>query len=152
MIYCFVILVLLVGLTYDSHQNTNSARFFWFFEWLVLFLLVGIRYKIGGDTIAYYEHYYLMPKLNEIDFRDMLAADYQPLWYLLCGLCKSISPDFVVLQLVLSFIVNASVFFFIKKYAKKPFLTVLLYFITFTYFNYNTEILRQSVTNSLFLL
>lgn len=151
MVYIFVLIILLVGLNYDKSSNTRGAKTWWRFEWLVLVLLAALRYRVGGDTLSYQDTYDYLPNLNELLLSSFAYLPNQPLWYVFCGLCKLASEEFWFFQIVHAIILNAVIFWYIKRYSHRPFLSILFYAIMlYTY--YNMEILKQSLTLCCFLL
>ena len=116
MIYLLVFIYLILTAVYFENGKTASiknGRNYYIIECLVLVLLFGLRYRIGGDSIRYEEAFDTMPKLSNIEFDFFTLAKYQPLWLLLNSLIKSISDSFVVLQIVQSL--------FVQAYAKSTF-------------------------------
>lgn len=146
---CFVIL--LIGV-YLSKANSKIRNRWYFFEFLCLTLLMSFRYLVGGDSQGYYLWFNdFNVKIGEFSLIDFSEAEYQPLWYLLIVIIKSIWNDFVFLQLILAVFVNGTVFWFVKKYSKYPFLVIIFYFF-FDYPYFNMEILRESVSVCFFLI
>ena len=151
MIYLIVLVILLSGLFFFEKSNNPRSKSSWlFFEWVVLVLLAGLRYKVGGDTIWYYESFANAPTISELSVSYFIDSEYNFLWIILTAVCKTIYPDFVSFQIVHAIIVNTAFFMFFKRYIKKVFLAVLIYFV-FYFFKYNTEILRASLAVSVFL-
>ena len=145
-------LVLILGLRFDKRKWSNSAQRWWAFEWLVLVLLAGLRYRVGGDTLGYFDMHSNMPTLVDLaKEKNLLDLQYMPLWHLFVALCLQITKDFVFLQIIEAIIVNSVIFWFIKKYANRPFLTVIFYFFMI-YPYYNMEMLRQVLSVCCFLL
>lgn len=153
MIYLVILIILFVGLRFDKVIWNKQSTHFFRFEWVVLFLFSGLRYRVGGDTMSYMDGYAFLPTIGELTWQDALINiwGYQPLYLYLVSACRSISEEFILFQLVHSFIVNTTVFWLIKKYAKRPFLVVTLYFVL-SFTNWNMEIMKQSLTNCCFLL
>lgn len=151
MVYIFVLIILLVGLNYDKSSNTRGAKTWWRFEWLVLILLASFRYHVGGDTLSYSANYAYNPELSSLTYKLLSQLPNQPLWYVFCGLCKTISDEFWFFQLVHAVVLNTIIFWYIKRYSTRPFMAVLFYAIML-YPLYNMEILKQSLTLCCFLL
>ena len=152
MIYLLVLAILLIGVVFfDRRRGTRGYRVWLFVEWLTLVLLAGLRYKVGGDTIAYYDAFDRASTLSELSFSDIFDSNYNALWVLLTALCKTIYPKFVLFQLVHAVIVNTAFFTFFQRKVRSVFLAVFLYFV-FYFFRYNTEVLRASLAVSVFLL
>ncbi|TAM97765.1 MAG: EpsG family protein [Chitinophagaceae bacterium] len=152
MIY-FIVFILLLFCTLDFGQNKNKVldKIVYFLLFLILTLVVGLRFKVGGDSLAYQEYFSGYPNLAQLKHFDFKSAEYRPLWYILNAVIKSIDDSFTFFQLVQSFFVNGVIFWFIKKYCKFKYTAILFYFLLeYTYFN--MEILRESFPICIFLL
>ena len=151
MIYLIVLIILLIGVFKYERKNFKIGYKWYILEWLLLVLLAGLRYKIGGDTASYmgeFDHYPSLSELSSFNFTD---AARQPLWYVFTAICKSISQDFVCVQIVHALIVNTVFFWFFKTHSERCFSCVLIYGLFF-FMNYNTEVLRASLAVSVFLI
>ncbi|MDR3011469.1 MAG: EpsG family protein [Sphingobacterium sp.] len=125
---------------------------FWFrFYFLAFVLVAGLRYKVGGDTNNYINHWETLPLLNEMSLSDILKMAWNPLWIVLSSATKMVSQEFFVFQLVHAIIFNFAIFKFIDKYSEFRFFSLLIYFIGF-YFYYNMEILRESLAIAMFII
>lgn len=156
MIYLIVIVLLFVGLHFDNKDWKNrSKNIWWYFELIVLILLAGLRYRVGGDSLGYDDMHAHMETLSQLfnlkELSDWADLRYMPLWHYFVALCLEVTDDFIFLQIVESIFVNSVIFWFVKKYANRPFMVVLFYFVMM-YPYYNTEILRQIISVCVFLL
>lgn len=152
MIYIVIIIYLVIcSLTYDFIKSNKGKKTNFFIILIVLILLAGLRYRVGGDTLRYIDMYDYIPTIKNFSFNDIIFEKFQPLWTLLTSLAKSISPNFIVLQIILALIVNTTMLFFFKNNTKYYFTAILLYFLYF-YGNLNFEILRESLAISMFLI
>ena len=152
MIYFVVFILLLIPVFwYDWMAKTGKENRWYYLNLIVLILLAGLRYRVGGDTMTYMEQFEEIPSLSEYKNFDFVEAVYQPLWYLMNMLSKSISDSFTCFQLIHAAFVNISFFYFFRKYCPNYyFTTILLYY--FAYFCYlNMEVLRESLCVSLLL-
>ena len=155
MIYLFIVIVLLLCIsTYDVYGN---MRYKYTSFYLIVFLFIFLNIfscRIGGDMSVYtyrwnnvYRSIFAINYLDEIDLR----SQERPGWILLTSFLKGICDNFIILKIFLSFWVNLIVAHFIKSNTKFIFSALLIYFIV-SYFNYNFEILRESIAISFFLL
>ena len=153
MIYLIIIIILLVNTKYDKYIWNKYSLILFKFEWFVLVLLSALRYRIGGDTMAYMDQYEFLPSLLELTWQEAVfnVWGFQPLYLFFVGICKFFTDEYLFFQIVHAICVNSIVFWFIKKYSQRPFLVVLFYFVLI-FPNYNMEILKQSLTNCCFLL
>lgn len=131
--------------------KTRGESVWYYLCLVVLILLSGLRYRVGGDTMTYMALFEEIPSLSEYKNFDFFEAAYQPLWYLLNMLSKSINESFTCFQLIHATILNVSFFHFFRKYCPNYYFSaILLYFLTyFCYFN--MEVLRESLCISLLL-
>lgn len=152
LIYILVLLLLLLPLLFLKRQDSKNSNMYYWFEFIVLFLLMGLRYRVGGDSLRYELYYNNHPNLDQLFATPIWwLTGFQPLWTLLMALCKSFTNDFVFFQLIHSFIVNGIVFFIANKYkASRYTFTLLYYFILYPYFC--TEIMRESIAVVCFML
>jgi hypothetical protein len=152
MIYLLVLFLLLIPvLWYDVLKKSKGIEFWYFLDLLVLILLTGLRYRVGGDTLAYIEFFDEYPTLIELFNFDFIGAQFGPLWYISNALIKSIWNDFVFFQIIHATFVNIVFFWFFRKYLKRFFTAIVLYYIGF-YFYFNMEILREIISICIFML
>lgn len=153
MIYLFLLLLLIIGVVkYDGKvdYNKENSRYLYFVG-IVMVLIVGLRYKIGGDTISYYYGYESWPDLAHLTKSFIQDSRYNILFCLFWSACKSLSKEFWVYQVISAILVNGTIIWFFKKHTKRVFLALLLFSI-YRYLFYNTEIIRASLSVVSFLL
>lgn len=151
MIYLVILLLIIWGvINFDNKQETPQSKCYLFFIWLILTLVAGLRYKVGGDTIGYFEQYKTWQDIGSFSFAiaqdSRFAIGYQLLW----AICKSINPNFWFYQLVHAVIVNTTFFIFFRKTKNRTFLAILLYYL-YSFFFYNMEILRAAIAVCVFI-
>lgn len=149
MLYILIIIVLLYGSIHYS-KNKDKGNKYLLFEYILIVLVMGLRYKVGGDSLNYFLSFQSWPTLSEISNYQFDSSKYSFGWILFSALCKAVYNDFVTLQLAESAIVNAAFFYFFKKNTDKYFIAILLYAIMFL-FTFNTEIMRAAMSVSIFL-
>ena len=144
MIYILVFILLLIPVVkYDLMAKSGGEGGWFFFNLMVLILLAGLRYRVGGDTLMYMSMYDEIPVLSELKYFDFEEALYNPLWYVYNSLFKSIGDDFVYFQIGQAIIVNSVFFWFFRKYSPQYYFSaILLYYIGY-YCYFNMEILRE---------
>ena len=153
MIYFIVFVLLLIPVVkYDWMAKTGGESGWYYLNLVVLILLAGLRYRVGGDTLMYMSVFDEYPTLNELKYFDFDSAQYNPLWYIFNAISKSIYDDFFVFQLIHASIVNPIFFSFFRKYCPNYYFSaILLYYIRyFCYFN--MEVLRESLCICVLLL
>lgn len=152
MIYFFVLFIFLVfAINFDYHNKRKNKDVYFKIECLILILLWGLRYRVGGDSLTYEEEFLYYPSLSEIIKGGIKDLPFQPLWYYFNAILKSIIPSFVFFQIVHAIIINVVVFIIINKYCEAKFTAALFYYV-FISANMNTEILREAISVCIFLI
>lgn len=153
LVYIIVLLLLLFPLFFKREQSNRVYDKYYWFEFLVLFLLMGLRFRVGGDSIRYETYYTYANDLNQLFLKGAwnITEGFQPLWTIYQAACKTVSDDFVIVQLVNAFIVNGIIFYYANKNVRQRFtFVVLYYFLLYPYFN--TEIMRESLAVVVFMM
>lgn len=153
MIYFVVFILLLIPVVkYDWMAKTGGESKWYYFNMVVLILLAGLRYRVGSDTLMYMSVFDDCPKLDELKYFDFSEAKYNPLWYILNAVSRSIYDSFTLFQIVHAVIVNSVFFWFFRKFCPSYYFSaILLYF--FGYFCYfNMEVMRESLCICVLLL
>lgn len=156
MIYLFeIILLLYTSSRYDSKKIAfgvhNKAGLWYLSFFLFFFLIAGLRYNIGGDTVGYaynFSHYSKLYNLTTLEYKYW---DYQPGWVFLMSFFRTITRSFILFQLCHALFINIVIFNFIKRNSTNVFLALIIYFVI-NYFEFNTEILRESIAVAFGLL
>lgn len=152
MVYAFVILLLVFcWYRFDVQHDVSNRRFFYWLEFVVLVLVAGLRYRVGGDTLSYMDKYLSLNAEYEFLNYSFQYSSNGLLWYALMAICQKLSSSFILVQLVIAFFINYAFFKFADKHCSSPFLAVLLYSVFF-FFYFNTEVLRATCVVSIFLL
>jgi len=142
MIYIIILILLFIPvIIYDVLGYNKGMNGWYVFEFTILVLLAGLRYRVGGDTLFYMNFFDYYPKLNELSDFDFIGAEFNPLWYLYNAICKFISDDFTTFQIIQAILVNSVFFWFFRKYTKYYFSAIFMYFFGY-YCYFNFEVLR----------
>lgn len=147
------ILFILITFTFifDFGKIKKGKSFAFFSTLIILILFSGLRYRVGFDTIRYMKVFEnSIPTFSSFDFSYILINRHEPLFLLLEIVAKSIYPQFVTVQLILSIILNLSVFYFIKRNTEYVFTSILFYFLVI-YISFNFETIRQATSVAIFL-
>jgi len=136
---------------YRSRQKYRNASYF--IAFLLLVAMSSLRYRVGGDALFYADYYPKMPTLEDASYYIKYQNIYlhMPLWIYLTAICKSISDNVVLFQIIHSFIFNTFLFVFIKRYTDKYFSVLLLLFMSLLYLYFGIEIQREVLAISIFL-
>ncbi len=152
MIYLIIIIILIPLIYHYDYRNHIRNRNLWFnFILLILILVSGLRYRLGVDTLNYVEHYKYSPDLSNFFSTDFSQTRFGIGYLILSSICKSITNDFTLLQLIISTFVNTSILRFFYKNTPRVFSAILLYF-CICYLYYNMEIIREAIAISMFLI
>lgn len=135
----------------DSYERGNVYQRYYIFLLFLVIALFGLRNYVGGDTIGYMEMWRNIPLVSELPDFDFMKAKYQPLWYIFNSVCKSVTKEFWLFQIVHATVVNSIVFYTISRYSQYRFTAIFLYAVT-TMLYFNCEILRESLSLSFGLL
>lgn len=148
--YSVVILIVIIGFIFVDNQRYQRYKQHWItLTWVILTLLIGFRFQVGGDTIVYMSDYSWRKGLADWEFD--LTDKFQPGYTLLCSFAKTISSEFYVFQLIHAAIVNTLLFIFINRYTKYFFASLLSIIFT-CYLYFTTEILRETIAVLIFAL
>lgn len=137
---------------FDFHEGNRIHKKVCYIILCALFImLAGFRYKVGGDTIRYMDEYSSIIPLNHLKFKDLFGQQYMPLCYLLFSICKYINKSFYCLQFIHAAILNIILFRFVYRNTKYCFSAILVYLL-WSYLEFNTEIIRESLAVCMVLL
>ena len=146
MLYIILFIVFfLLSIIYDYNKVEKNRTYFYWLSVSTLIIVAGFRYHVGLDSIRLDEWYQSCPNIFDLSYNFIKdERRYQPLWIILCSLLRTISPDFALLQIVQSAVVNILIFSFIKKKTPFIFSSLLMYFLL-AYLVFNFEIMRESL-------
>lgn len=151
MIYFVVLFLLLSGvLFFDPKSRKRGSLYFWLC-YLILVLLFGLRYRVGGDTLNYIVKYKYIAPLPDLTLLDFLLLQMEPGFAALMAFFKQFTDDFYCVQLAESAFVNFVWFWIIDKYVSRRFLAISLYYVMFSFY-FNTEIMREAIAVGLFVI
>ena len=147
--------MLFLSIKYDG-KITQGNHLYWI-VCALLICLVGFSRDIGGDKANYENAFYYCAKWTDgwpvvkQSIIENYLLGYMPLWTLFLITCKTISSKFFITQFLLALFVNTIFFSLFKRYSKRKFLCVLIYFV-FCYYDFNFDILRRGIAISFGLL
>lgn len=146
LIYIVVILLLLFLSYYYDISSKRAGRDAWYNAVLVILILIaGLRWRVGTDTLAYLTRfYYQYPTLDNFSISNY-GLGLDPFYVLINVIVKTLGGRFYMVQIIQATIVNVLVFKYIKRHSKYLFTCVLFYFFV-SYFTYNMEIMRGSIS------
>ena len=152
-IYLFALaLILLSVYDVDIKKHEKNKNVYYYAELIVLILITGLQWRLGGDNLSYELYYKDIPSIDNLRIDELkIGVRYQPLWSIFCSLLKSITPSFVLFHIVHSIIINTVVLSFFRKNTKYVFTAILLYYLSFNYLMFNIEVQRESLAVMCFL-
>lgn len=151
MIYIIILLYFIVVAYNLDYKKSKFDKTIYIIEWLTITLLFGLRYRVGGDSLGYEDEFNNLPSLSEYLFYGTDFYPYQPFWYILNGILKSIWNNFVFFQIVHCAFINTVFLTVFKKCSRMPYTCVLFYFFFFCPY-FSTEIIRESIAAAFFAL
>lgn len=139
----------------QAEMDSHKSHRFWLLC-IILSLITGLSYALGGDKQTYLTEFEGYPdsfeNIAEHIRLGITTRGQMPGWVLLNIFAKAIFGSFYVVQLIEAFFINFAVFYTAKRYTQHVFLFSIFYFLTFTYFNFNTEVMREAFSIGFFLL
>lgn len=161
MIYALIFIYIFFLTYYYDFRGGKVNKKIAYYSLLIIFIcLSGFRYHIGIDTFQYRTYWDMYPdflKFNWIEdiekFRGNSQTErYHAGWIIYVMFLRIFSKNFIILQISNAIIVNYAIFRTIKKYSPYPFLTLLLFACSFTFVEFEFELMRESIAVSIFLL
>ena len=152
LIYLVIFLFLLIPVIRFDLMRIEGNKNLWFYSSLVLLImLAGLRYRVGGDTLIYIRLFEGYPALRELSTFDYSGAQFNPLWYIFNAPFVTMK-SFTTFQLAHALVVNSVFFWFFRRYVPTAYFTAILvyYFGYFCYFN--MEVLRETLCICVLLL
>ncbi len=148
----FIVLMLCIFCAYKKRKMASSLRVFCVVSiCLVMILLIGLRYRVGVDTLNYMNSYASAPKIEMYIKHFSLSSIRDPLFHLIESICRTCTPDFWPFQLILTSISTTGIVIFINRNSTNPFIGLAI-FILLQWLYFTTEILRESIAIAIFLL
>lgn len=153
----FLALALYWSIRYDGQDNDDAKKQHRYWALCgMLILISGLSYGLGGDKWVYMEDFkwlYAKPQTMVYEIgQSMLTNAYMPLWTLLTLLVKYLTDSFYVLQIVQALLVNGIIGYVAWRWSKRPFLFWILYFMSMSFWIFNTEVMREGIALSFGLL
>lgn len=151
MIYLAALLMALICAVYNRRFDSASRRLLYWGLCIFVILILGLRYRVGIDTLNYMLSYDKMPDWDTFKNLDISEQEREPGWLILSILCRTFTHEFWPLQFVMAAITNICTFIFIKRYCKNIFIGVFFYFLIVCLY-FTTEIIRESAAIAIFLV
>ncbi len=153
MLYLIIFILLLVLSYRYDYCGKEKGRTVWIWVVLLLFILIaGLRYRIGTDSIRY-ETYFTRncPVIEDLAMHDFQKTRFAPLYIILNSIVRTFTDDFMVFQFIHATIVCSVMVWFLVHNTRNVFFAFAV-FSLFLYLLLLTEVLRESLAVSVFLL
>lgn len=152
LIYVIYLLIILYLAYHYDVRGCEKYKERW--QFVVVFLLIalaGLRNHVGGDTANYERHFIEAPLLSQLSSYELtLTEQIEFLWFYFFVIVKSLFKEFYVVQIIHALITNILIFRFIKRNTPYFFIATLVFFIV-EWWNFNFEIMRESLCIAIFL-
>lgn len=143
-LFHFLLFVLIYYIfKYDIKKSTKGyLRTFKCF-YILLAVLVAFRYGVGVDTSNYMAAYNEVPPIDELELEDFIRFRFQPFYLIINSICKSFTDNFVLLQIIQSYLFYHSLYILLRKLNLRKFY-ILFIFYTYMYFSSGMAAMRES--------
>lgn len=152
MLYLTVlILVLYCVYNFDICEQKRN-RDTWFNFLLFVFIIIsGFAYRLGYDNANYMSEFPMYRMYGGYGWEELTSySGRQPLWVLMTKICKAIVNKYWFFKLAHSLLINTLIFLAFRRLTKYVFTAILFYFVL-VYFEYNFQVMRQSIAVALFM-
>lgn len=152
MVYTLMLIwILSLVVVYDIYKIEIGKRFSFLITYFLFAIVAGLSFRVGIDAMRYAVEYKEYPTLFELRRFDFGSANDDPLWVCIGAFFRTFFDNFIILHTFHALFVNFIIFILFWKYAKTPFICILLYFLSF-YIFFNFETLRESMAVAIYLL
>lgn len=144
MIYLLPLLLMFLGfLCYDNPNKINKGNGLWILIYFILISIMGLRYKVGGDTYNYMTYFLWSPEVSNWEPFDL--SGFEPGFSFFTSLIKTYTDNIYIYQTIISAIMTLMLMKFIKRYTDYKFIALIIIYIA-VYIYFSTEIIRESLT------
>lgn len=151
-VYLIAFIVLLIPVFRFDLMKLEGNKTLWMYaEYVILVLIAGLRYRVGGDTLIYMKIFEDYPTIGELSTFDFAEAKYNPMWYIYNSVFKTLGDSFTLFQLCQAILVNLAFFRFFKRYSPQAFFSCVFVYYFGYYCYFNMEIQREILCICIFL-
>ncbi|MDE6577430.1 MAG: EpsG family protein [Muribaculaceae bacterium] len=149
--YLAGIILAVVGVGLNQRFSPASRRMFVMIILLYIVMLMGLRYRVGMDTLGYMSSYKNTVPLDNFFTTKIFREHHEPGYLLVCSLCRLFTKEFWPVQLIMSAITNSCIFIFLYRNCRNVFMGIFL-FLILQWLYFSTEIMRESAAIGIFLV
>ena len=143
MIFIIPIILILIGYAkYDFPQKKNKGDFLWGVIYVVLVLIIGLRYKVGGDTYNYMTYFLWIPEIRY--WQPFDSSSFEPGFSFITSVIKTLTDNIYIYQTIISAVMTIMLMDFINRHTEYRFLALLVVYVA-VYPYFSTEIVRESL-------
>lgn len=150
-VYLIAFILPILGIIFNNRLTPWARRLYVGMIFTYLIIILGMRYRVGVDTITYMNTFQHLPTLDRFSGLDFTRFRYEPGYLFLSSLVRTFTDQFWVMQTVVAIIVNGCIFIFLRRYCRNIFVGIIIFFIL-QWFYFSMEIMRESIALSIFLL
>lgn len=152
MTYLFILVLILYGIVKYDVTTCKEGKFeLYIIIFTILIFISGFSYRLGGDGLHYLNEYNTYLTNDGFGWEALNKYDNRlPGWVLLTKICRAITTEYWLFKLVHAVIINILIAKTIKRYTSYIFLGLLMYYVLL-YFDFNFQVLRQSLSVAIFL-
>lgn len=152
MIYLVLLIYLLcLVLIYDVQGKQKNKQKHFYYVLLFMIFVVGLRFRLGTDTVIYMDDFKEYPKLQNLSLKDFTDSRYQPFWIILNSVGKSLG-DFVCVQFLTATLHIGILGYALKRLCPSLIFSTLFMYYLFDFTRLNMEVMRESIAIGIFLL
>lgn len=149
--YLFVLLLTIFFCSINQSMTSTQRKSCFSFICLLIILILGLRYRVGLDTINYMNTFDKADVLKSLNISEIFEMRLEPLFTWSRSFFKGISTEFWPFQIFMASITTIGVGTFLYRYCYNPFVGLILYYIICCFY-FTTEIMRESAAIGIFLL
>lgn len=151
--YWLILACVIIGIVVYDNNNKRNGRDFLYYTTLVLVVFTSaFAYRLGTDAQRYQDTFEsFVPTIFDIGgTKNARNFGWQPGFFYLLSLCKTIIPSFYFFKFVYASFINFTIFSFFRKNTKHVFL-VLLFYLLLQGFYFNFEIFKEALAICVFI-
>jgi transmembrane protein EpsG len=116
---------------------------------LAIFLLYSLRASSVGRDLPGYKRVYELTK--SVEWNRWTYVYFENGYILLMKVCNALNMSFQQFLTVVNIIILVPIYVAIRKYSKRPFLSVMIY-VCYIFFEFNMSGIRQAIATSIVLV